>query len=87
MADLFSAIMLVVGAVMVLVVLLYAIGQPGTSETSPWFHPIYLVLAAGVAICFLTGDLFNLFVAFEVMLSASFVLITLGAPATRSARG
>ncbi|MBA3955230.1 MAG: Na+/H+ antiporter subunit D [Acidimicrobiia bacterium] len=77
-ADLFSAIMLVVGTVMVLVVLIYAIGQPGTSQTSPWFHPIYLVLAAGVAMCFLTGDLFNLFVAFEVMLSASYVLITLG---------
>src|SRR5690606_6317012 len=36
------------------------------------------VLAAGVAASFLTGDLFNLFVAFEVMLMASYALITLG---------
>ena len=41
-------------------------------------HPVYLVLAAGVAMSFLTGDLFNLFVAFEMMLSASYVLLTLG---------
>ena len=38
------------------------------------FHPCYLVLAAGIALAFLTGDLFNLFVAFEVMLVASYVL-------------
>jgi multicomponent Na+:H+ antiporter subunit D len=77
-ADLFSGIMLVVGMATILLVLIYAIDQPGTDETSPWFHPAYLVLAAGVAASFLTGDLFNLFVAFEVMLSASYVLITLG---------
>ena len=39
---------------------------------------MYLVLAAGVAAAFLTGDLFNLFVAIEMMLTASYVLITLG---------
>ena len=36
------------------------------------------MLAAGVAASFLTGDLFNLFVAFEMMLTASYVLLTLG---------
>jgi multicomponent Na+:H+ antiporter subunit D len=39
---------------------------------------VYLALTAGVAAAFLTGDLFNLFVSFEVMLTASYVLITLG---------
>lgn len=78
-ADLFSAIMLVIAALMVLAVFVFAIGQPGTDLASPWFHPLYLVLAAGVSASFLTGDLFNLFVAFEVMLIASYVLITLGA--------
>ena len=42
------------------------------------FHPLYLVLASGVSASFVTGDLFNLFVAFEMMLAASYVLITLG---------
>lgn len=77
--DRFGAIMLVVSALMVLAVHVYAVGQPGTDVSSRWFHPLYLVLSAGVSLSFLTGDLFNLFVAFEVMLIASYVLITLGA--------
>ncbi len=77
-ADLFSAIMLVVSTTMVLAVLVYAIGSPLTADEGQVFHPVYLVLAAGVSASFLTGDLFNLFVAFEVMLVSSYVLITLG---------
>jgi multicomponent Na+:H+ antiporter subunit D len=77
-ADRFSAIMLTVAATMFLCVLVYAIGQPGAERAHGSFHPLYLVLAAGVSLSFLTGDLFNLFVAFEIMLSASYVLITLG---------
>ena len=77
-ADLFAAIMLVVAAAMVLAVLFYAIGSPRTADHALYFHPVYLILAAGVSASFLAGDLFNLFVAFEVMLSASYVLITLG---------
>ncbi len=77
-ADLFATLMLVVSSTMVLAVLVYAIGSPGTADHALFFHPLYLVLAAGVSASFLTGDLFNLFVAFEVMLSASYVLMTLG---------
>jgi multicomponent Na+:H+ antiporter subunit D len=77
-ADRFSAIMLVVASVMLLSVLVYAIGQPGAERNHVGFQSIYLVLAAGVAAAFLTGDLFNLFVAIEMMLTASYVLITLG---------
>jgi multicomponent Na+:H+ antiporter subunit D len=77
-ADRLAAIMLTVGALMLLAVLVYAIGQPGAESAHVGFHPVYLILAAGVAAAFLTGDLFNLFVAFEVMLTASYVLITLG---------
>jgi len=77
-ADLFSAIMVVVSAATLLAVFVYAIGQPRTDSLSHWFHPVYLTLAAGVALAFLTGDLFNLFVAFEIMLMSSYVLITLG---------
>lgn len=76
--DTFSAIMLTVSAVMLLAVLVYSIGSPLTDDTAVFFHPVYLVLAAGVSASFLTGDLFNLFVAFEVTLCASYVLITLG---------
>jgi multicomponent Na+:H+ antiporter subunit D len=77
-ADRLSAIMLTVGSLMLLAVLVYAIGQPGAERHHVGFSSVYLVLAAGVSASFLTGDLFNLFVSFEVMLTASYVLITLG---------
>lgn len=79
-ADRLSALLLVVSEAVLLAVLLYAIGQgtaDGRRSTLAVFHPCYLVLAAGIAMAFLTGDLFNLFVAFEVMLTSSYVLITL----------
>ena len=61
-----------------LAVVVYAIGQPGAERNHVGFQSVYLILAAGVAAAFLTGDLFNLFVAIEMMLTASYVLITLG---------
>jgi multicomponent Na+:H+ antiporter subunit D len=77
-ADRLSAIMLVTAAVALLSVVVYAIGQPGAERSHVGFQSVYLVLAAGVSAAFLTGDLFNLFVAIEMMLTASYVLITLG---------
>jgi len=77
-ADRFAAMMLAVSAVVLVVVLIYAVGQRDSEALHVGFHPVYLVLAAGVASSFLTGDLFNLFVSFEVMLTSSYVLITLG---------
>ena len=41
------------------------------------YHPLFQILLMGVAGAFLTGDLFNLYVWFEVMLVASFVLMAL----------
>jgi multicomponent Na+:H+ antiporter subunit D len=51
------------------------------------YHPTYLILSAGVSIAFLAGDLFNLFVGFEVLLAASYVLLTLGGTKARIAAG
>ena len=76
-ADLLSCLLLVVGLATMLAVLVYATGQRGADDQSA-FHPTYLVLTAGVALSFLTGDLFNLYVAFEITLTASYVLLTLG---------
>jgi multicomponent Na+:H+ antiporter subunit D len=77
-ADRLSAIMLVAGSVMLFAVLIYAIGEPGAERNHVGFQSVYLVLASGVALSLLTGDLFTLFVAFEMMLTASYVLLTLG---------
>lgn len=76
--DRLSAVMLVTSSAMLLVVLIYAIGQHGVEDRHVGFDPIYLVLAAGVSASFITGDMFNLFVAFEMMLAASYVLLTIG---------
>lgn len=76
-ADRFSALMLVVSSTMLLAVLVYALGQRADDERSRWYHPAYLGLMAGVSGAFLAGDLFNLFVFFEVLLMASYVLLTL----------
>ncbi|MEV0004557.1 Na+/H+ antiporter subunit D [Micromonospora sp. NPDC050980] len=90
-ADQLAALMLVVSSAVTLCVLLYSIGQgrAETGETAPVsiFHPTYLVLTAGVTNAFLAGDLFNLFVGFEILLAASFVLITLGGTEARLRSG
>ncbi len=76
--DRLTAMMLVVSSLMLISVLVYAIGQQAEERRFASFHPVYLVLAAGVSASFITGDLFNLFVGFEMMLVASYVLLTLG---------
>lgn len=77
-ADPLAGLLLVVAALMLLAVFVYALGSELTGDSAPFFHPVYLTLAAGVSLSFLAGDLFNLFVAFEIMLVSSYVLITLG---------
>ena len=80
--DRLSALMLVVSMFVTLSVFIYAVGQEMTddSDQSPVsvFNPAYLILCAGVAASFIAGDLFNLYVGFEMLLVASFVLITIG---------
>ncbi|WP_324275773.1 Na+/H+ antiporter subunit D [Blastococcus brunescens] len=89
--DRLSALMLVVAATVALGVLVFAVGQgaaDGDEETPiSIFHPTFLVLIAGVANAFLAGDLFNLYVGFEILLTASYVLLTLGGSAARIRAG
>lgn len=89
--DRFSAMMLLVSSVVLLSVLVYAVGQgiaDGNRETPVTiFHPTYLMLAAGLFVAFTTGDLFNLYVGFEILLGASYVLLTLGGTGARIRAG
>ncbi|SDS68282.1 Na+/H+ antiporter subunit D [Actinoplanes derwentensis] len=90
-ADQLATLMLVVSAAVTLCVLLYSIGQGGADgdEEHPLsvFHPTYLIMTAGVTNAFLSGDLFNLYVGFEILLAASYVLITLGGTENRIRAG
>lgn len=77
-ADLFSAGFALAAAVVTLVVVLYAEMGRDAEKGRDGFHSMVLLLLGGVSGAFLTGDLFNLYVWFEVMLIASFGLIVLG---------
>lgn len=90
-ADRLSALMLVISQIVTLAVLVYSLAQ-NLTDTDPdvpvaIYHPTYLILIAGVSNAFLTGDLFNLYVGFEILLAASFVLITLGGTRGRTRAG
>lgn len=89
--DRFSAVMMLVSSVVLLSVLIYAVGQgiaDGNRETPvSIFHPTYLMLATGLFVAFSTGDLFNLYVGFEILLGSSYVLLTLGGTGARIRAG
>ncbi len=74
-ADMLAALMVAVSALVGGAVVATACVGSGSSRMSPAAFPMVLLLLAGVCGAFLTGDLFNLFVWFEVLLIASFVLI------------
>jgi multicomponent Na+:H+ antiporter subunit D len=90
-ADRLSSLMLVVSSVVTLMVLLFSMGadEEERKRETPVsiFHPTLLVLSAGVSNAFLAGDLFNLFVGFEMLLFASYVLLTIGGTGERVRAG
>jgi multicomponent Na+:H+ antiporter subunit D len=77
-ADLFSASMVVIAGLVGTAVAVYSLGGLDVRRESFGYYPLLLILLVGVCGAFLTGDIFNLFVWFEVMLIASFVLLALG---------
>jgi multicomponent Na+:H+ antiporter subunit D len=76
-ADGLSAIMLTLSALLMTATVCYAMGTLDEREGMN-FYPLLLFLLMGVNGAFLAGDLFNLYVFFEILLMASFVLLTLG---------
>lgn len=74
--DRTSALMVLLTSILTLGALLYATG--GDDATGMHFYPLFMFQVAGVNGAFLTGDLFNLFVFFEVLLIASYSLLIHG---------
>jgi multicomponent Na+:H+ antiporter subunit D len=77
-ADGLGALMALLAAIVGLAVVVYSFDEVSVPEAALGYHPLVHVLLAGVCGAFLTGDLFNLYVWFEVLLIASFVLLSLG---------
>ena len=77
-SDLLSAIMIVLTGIIGFAIAIYSLASTPKGHEKFGYYPLMHLLLAGVAGSFLTGDIFNLFVWFEVMLLASFALLTLG---------
>ncbi|ROU02159.1 monovalent cation/H+ antiporter subunit D [Marinobacter sp. R17] len=83
--DRLSALMLFMTALLALFCHIYS--TRGTDAQGRHFHALFLFQLMGLNIAFLTGDLFNLFVAFEVLLIASYGLLMHGGGTARTVPG
>src|SRR5690606_20402207 len=77
-ADVLGASLALVATLVALVGAVYAIADIGTVGRRYGFYPFLMLMMAGVGGAFLTGDIFNLYVWFEVFLISSFGLLVLG---------
>ncbi|MCG6906219.1 MAG: Na+/H+ antiporter subunit D [Desulfobacteraceae bacterium] len=86
-ADHLSALMVLVTGVVYGAVCLYSRAEIGADCLQRGYYPLLHILVGGISGAFLTGDLFNLYVWFEVMLMASFALLVLGRTRAQLAGG
>ncbi len=77
-ADLFSATMVLLTALSGMAVAVFSTGAIRNARLKFGYFPILNFLLMGLNGAFLTGDIFNLYVWFEIIIIASFVLITIG---------
>ncbi|XNQ63503.1 Na+/H+ antiporter subunit D [Alkalihalobacillus sp. 1P02AB] len=77
-ADSLAALLVLFASIVVLICILFSIRGIDEIRVKYFFYPLVQFLLLGVIGAFLTGDIFNLFVFFEVLLVASYGLITLG---------
>jgi multicomponent Na+:H+ antiporter subunit D len=77
-ADGLGGLMALLAGIVGLAVVVYSFDEISVPQRALGYHPLVHVLLAGVCGAFLAGDLFNLYVWFEVLLIASFVLLALG---------
>lgn len=77
-ADMLAALLVLTTLIVAAACLFYSFRSIGEEREKHYFYAFFQFLLAGVIGSFLTGDLFNLFVCFEVMLIASYALIVLG---------
>jgi multicomponent Na+:H+ antiporter subunit D len=77
-ADHLGALMVLVSSVVYTAAAVYSRADIDADSVQRGYYPLLNVLAGGISGAFLTGDLFNMYVWFEVMLMASFALLVLG---------
>jgi multicomponent Na+:H+ antiporter subunit D len=77
-ADLLNAYLVALASTVAFLSLVYSAGYLEAAEARAGFHPLFHFLVMGINGAFLTGDVFNLFVFFEVLLLASYSLVAYG---------
>jgi multicomponent K+:H+ antiporter subunit D len=82
LVDRLAAWMLTITAIVACAALLYSFA--GEDEQGPWFHPLFQFQLLGINGAFVTADLFNLFVFFEILLIASYALLLHGGTVERT---
>ncbi len=76
--DMLSSMMLILVGLLAVGITAYSCQDLDEERMRFGFFPLMLILLMGVNGAFITGDLFNLYVWFEVLLTASFILLALG---------
>ena len=84
-ADALAAFMLTIVAVVVVFAAMFSVPYIDAANQQVYYHPLFHFLVVGMTGAFLTGDLFNLFVWFEVMLMTSYVFVAFYGNASHTA--
>ncbi|MER1986850.1 MAG: Na+/H+ antiporter subunit D [Solibacillus sp.] len=77
-SDSVSSLLVLTTLVLVFFIVWYGFESIGKEREHFFYYPGILLITTGVAGAFTTGDIFNLFVFFEVLLMSSYLLIVLG---------
>lgn len=77
-SDTLSTVMVLLTSIVGLSVSIFSTSAISSSRIKYGYYPIYHFLLMGLSGTFLTGDIFNMYVWFEIVIISSFVLLTLG---------
>lgn len=77
-SDMLAAMLVLTTSIIAFLCLVYSFKSIGEEREKYYYYPVFNFLLVGVNGAFTTGDIFNMFVFFEVMLMSSYVLLSLG---------